>query len=1171
MPGTQFAGTRPPRQAGARIGPFRLERRLGGGRFTEVWRADADGIIVALKLLRAETPGSDGDPLVRARLAREAASLRRLDHPGVAQLLDAGEEPEGPYLAFVFEDAAPLARALDDGRLGAHVTAALASAVAAALAHAHGRDVVHRDVTPANILLADDGPVLVDFEHSAIAGAVLDGWIQGAPALAATPGYSPPEATRERPSPAGDVWALGKVVLECVTGARSLAGTASVGPAGLDILVREMLAPDPARRPGAADVSERMGALAGGARPHALHILRLAPIPAVRDRPAPASAGPDVVPAPREAEVSALVAACESGVAVGELRAVLVSGPPGAGKSWLLRRATEEAAHAGFRVLTAACTAATADIRALRPWFRTVLEHSGGPDRALRDALGSTHAGVLGPALGLAARGGVGGGDEAARVSDAVAAALTWVATRGPGGGVVCGIEDCHHADPGLRDLLGSLACRPGLPGALWCSSRPGGPDGDDLGAETLALQPLPDAHVAALATGLWGRGLPAEAVAEVVQVARGNPLHAREAVLALRRGADPSASTGLRELIAARLATYSPAARGAIECAAACGETFWPEAVGGELLDWVPVMFRDGLAVAHVQSELPSSTQATFSHPMFREAAYGAIPPRRRRAIHAHLARRVDSAGASAETVAFHAGVAFRLGEAALAGLAGVKALAATRAALDRYSLAAADEWLDLLRDTDVDVAPGETDLLEAELHIARGEFRRASDLLGPHTDGPGATGRRALVLATEASLGCGDLPGAERLGALGRERLAGDPAAASAHAVAYGRALVRLGRFTEAIGVFDEAAADARSVGDDGLAGRLAALAADAAAEARRLEGGDFAGVLVRQREALALLESGGDDRGFVRAAAALLATLAVDDPHAAFATGLDAARRARTLGDEVSLGQIAYWLCDLAVELGDVAALDEWLPHLARLPLPESERLDADYLMASVPQLRSPGHRGTDRDLLACVAAMAGSGDAKNPDVPARMAVCVLMWQGRLAEARRVFEEVSGGFDPEALAMATLQLRALAGPPWTADDLAFASGTRLHNEIALLAYLRGDDEVADALLQARHDDLVATYGDAYQPFHVLFPGPLVAALGPPGSVPDTAWLTGWLLHPPFPGLWAVHRSAVGGLLARRGGPDAGALRRASLAALASVPADPDVRAWVGRLLGG
>src|SRR5262249_26863609 len=108
------------RAAGTRVGPFRLERYLGGGADTEVWRADGYCIVVAVTLRR---PGIDA-PLATARLAREATVLRSVHHPALVGLFDSGEDDGEPYLAFDFHDGPTLAAHLDDGRLAPEVAAA---------------------------------------------------------------------------------------------------------------------------------------------------------------------------------------------------------------------------------------------------------------------------------------------------------------------------------------------------------------------------------------------------------------------------------------------------------------------------------------------------------------------------------------------------------------------------------------------------------------------------------------------------------------------------------------------------------------------------------------------------------------------------------------------------------------------------------------------------------------------------------------------------------------------------------------------------------------------------------------------------------------------------------------------------------------------------------------
>ena len=147
------------------IGGFRLDRWLGGGDDTEVWRADGDGIVVALKLLR-----DPADVFARARMAREAAALRRIRHDHVIALFAVGEEDGEPYLATPLLDAGTLAMLLDEGRLDEPTAAAILAAVASALAAAHAAGVVHRDVKPPNVMLTSDGPVLIDFGAAALDG-----------------------------------------------------------------------------------------------------------------------------------------------------------------------------------------------------------------------------------------------------------------------------------------------------------------------------------------------------------------------------------------------------------------------------------------------------------------------------------------------------------------------------------------------------------------------------------------------------------------------------------------------------------------------------------------------------------------------------------------------------------------------------------------------------------------------------------------------------------------------------------------------------------------------------------------------------------------------------------------------------------------------------------------
>lgn len=155
-------------QAGAAetaIAEFRLERLLGEGGMGRVYLAirDAGGVTqrVALKIVPT---ASIGRPLIE-RLRRERRILASLDHPNIARLIDAGELPDGrPYFAMEYVDGVPIARYCDDARLGLSARLSLFLEICDAVAYAHRRLVLHRDLKDSNILVDPDGrPRLLDF------------------------------------------------------------------------------------------------------------------------------------------------------------------------------------------------------------------------------------------------------------------------------------------------------------------------------------------------------------------------------------------------------------------------------------------------------------------------------------------------------------------------------------------------------------------------------------------------------------------------------------------------------------------------------------------------------------------------------------------------------------------------------------------------------------------------------------------------------------------------------------------------------------------------------------------------------------------------------------------------------------------------------------------------
>lgn len=206
--------------SGKRIGHYRLIERLGTGGMGEVWRAERMDDFeqsVAVKLIR---PLLDS-PALRERFARERRILARLDHPGIARLLDGGVADDGmPWYAMEFVPGIDIIRFANERKLGTRERVGLVLQVCDAVAHAQAQLIVHRDIKPSNILVDAQGRARVlDF---GIARLMDDSGIE---ALTATgvrmfsPAYAAPEQIRgDAVGTAADVFALGSVLYELLVG-----------------------------------------------------------------------------------------------------------------------------------------------------------------------------------------------------------------------------------------------------------------------------------------------------------------------------------------------------------------------------------------------------------------------------------------------------------------------------------------------------------------------------------------------------------------------------------------------------------------------------------------------------------------------------------------------------------------------------------------------------------------------------------------------------------------------------------------------------------------------------------------------------------------------------------------------------------------------------------------
>src|SRR5579883_3106726 len=346
-------------------GRYQIQGRLGEGGQKHVLlardlRLDREVVLSVLK------PG--GDPASQQRLIREARALAALgDHPNIVTVFDIGEEAGCPYLVCQYVQGgsvADLLRASPAG-LPAERVLAIAIGVCHALAYAHAAGIVHRDIKPANIWLTQDGSVkLGDF---GLALRLNSAEVTMSRMLVGTATYiSPEQATGDPAGPASDLYSLGVVLYELLTGRPPFISDNLVGvlwqhanaqpvapswhnpgiPPPLESLVLQLLAKNPAERPSsAAALAETLTGIAGGTR--ALEPRAVPPA-------APLSRMASGTFVGREAELEQVRTALHDALA-GQSRLVFLVGEPGSGKTHTSGQAATYAQLRGFLVITGQC------------------------------------------------------------------------------------------------------------------------------------------------------------------------------------------------------------------------------------------------------------------------------------------------------------------------------------------------------------------------------------------------------------------------------------------------------------------------------------------------------------------------------------------------------------------------------------------------------------------------------------------------------------------------------------------------------------------------------------------------------------------------------------------------------------------------------------------------
>ncbi|MGH2694454.1 MAG: Stk1 family PASTA domain-containing Ser/Thr kinase [Actinomycetota bacterium] len=263
-------------------GRYRVEERLATGGMGAVHAATDErlGRRVAIKLLKEELADN---PTFVERFRREARAVAALSHPNIANVFDYGEDEGTHFIVMELVSGRDLARLIrEEGAIEPDRVASICAHVCDALAHAHAAGVVHRDIKPANIIVGDDDRVKVtDF---GIARAVHDVTLTATGSVLGTVHYiSPEQASGDKIGPQADLYSLGIVLYEMLTGSLPFTGDSPVAvamrhvsdevpsprelnpdvPSELDEAVRRATHKDPARRfASAAEMGQALRAVA---------------------------------------------------------------------------------------------------------------------------------------------------------------------------------------------------------------------------------------------------------------------------------------------------------------------------------------------------------------------------------------------------------------------------------------------------------------------------------------------------------------------------------------------------------------------------------------------------------------------------------------------------------------------------------------------------------------------------------------------------------------------------------------------------------------------------------------------------------------------------------------------------------------------------------------------
>jgi len=785
---------------------YRLGTLIGRGGMGSVYRAEQVRLRreVALKIM---APDLAGDPVFRRRFLRESQIAAGLDHPSVVPIFDAGEVDGVLFLAMRYIAGSDLrARIRRERAMAPGVVLQVLEQIAGALDAAHALGLVHRDVKPSNILVADHQPgqglvraYLTDFGLSKLVVETTGGTM-GRP-LGSVHYMSPEQIRSEAVDARADVYSLGCMVYECLVGEVPFGGDSEVAvlyghlespppavssrglqlPGALDGVIASALAKSPDDRPASAGqlYAAVAGAFAGSSPPRGRE--RAA---AVRPPPpAPAPGRRDRRPVVgRIEQLNELLTALEDALA-GRGSIVLLTGETGIGKTTLARSLAEHAERRGLSAVWGTGWSAGDAAPPYWHWVQVVrslahrtdgpeLLRGVGPAAGWLTAIAPDLAAELPDAPSAPASSGVEEGSF--RIYDALVRLLERAARTSA---LVVVLDDLHFADEASLLALAFIAhvvrgTRVLIVGTYRGEELEHSLVRESVGwGNTISLEGLAADHVGTLIGARTGDVPPSALVERIHEVTSGNPLFVSELLNLLEaqgRLQDPFIAssalplpTGIRDAIAQRLQPLPPLGREALSVGAVIGTSFRASTVAAAAgiapRQLLPLLDQAAqLGLLRPQGELADGY--TFSHGLVQATLYEALARGQRCTLHAAIGEALERsydvvAGEGLAEIAHHFLEAAPAGDAARAvRYARLAAEQATRTfayeqAVTLYTRALA--YVDPAQAGDrirLLQALGEAQMRTGDTQAARTTLQRAADVARAHDD-PEGLARAALA----------------------------------------------------------------------------------------------------------------------------------------------------------------------------------------------------------------------------------------------------------------------------------------------------------------------------------------------------------------------------------------------------------------------------------------